>query len=124
MPGGHGIDADVVSRALEKIYGVGFTVAAGAQNALRHLGRVKGEPHRIPPVFVSLLYERGERLFLFDHVDQDHVYLRAPHGRSTKRRGAYRLDPRREVVDPDEAIDRVPLKTFEKHVGIALIPRP
>lgn len=123
MPGGHGIDADVCSRALEKIYGVGFTVAAGAANAKRHLERVGKDPQRTPPVFVSLLYDRGERLFLFDHLDDEYVYLRAPHGRSTKRRGAFRLDPRREVVDPDHGIDRVARKIFTRRVGVALIPR-
>ncbi|MEQ9501126.1 MAG: hypothetical protein RIT81_29935 [Deltaproteobacteria bacterium] len=123
MPGGHGIDADVVSRALERIFGVGFTVAAGAANARRHLERVDANPHRLPPVFVSLLYSRGERLFLFDHLDAEYVYVRAPHGRSTKREGAYRMDPRREVVDPNRGLDRVPIKSFGRHVGVGLVPR-
>lgn len=123
MPGGHGIDADVVSRALERIYGVGFTVAAGANNALRHLERVSADAQRLPPVFVSLLYTRGERLFVFDHMDAEFVYVRAPHGRSTKRAGAFRMDPRREVVDPDRGLDRIAKKSFGRHVGVGLIPR-
>jgi hypothetical protein len=123
MPGGHGIDADVVSRALEKIFGVGFTVAAGTSNARRHLDRVSKDPKRAPPVFVSLLYTRGERLFVFDHRDDEYVYVRAPHGRSTKQPGANRSDPRREVVDPDRGIDRIPLRSFDRHVGVGLVPR-
>lgn len=123
MPGGHGIDADVVSRALELLFGFGFTVAAGAANAGRHLQRIPPQSHRLPPVFVTVLYARGERLFLFDHMDEDWVYLRAPRGRSTKQRGALRIDPKREVVDPDGALDRIPKEGFDEKVGVGLIPR-
>lgn len=123
MPGGHGVDADVISKALELVYGFGFTVAAGATNAMRHLSRVSEPAHRLPPVYVTVLYARGERLFLFDHADDDWVYLRAPRGRSTKQRGALRIDPRREVVDPDRGLDRIPKEAFEEKVGVGLIPR-
>ena len=123
MPGGHGIDADVVSRALELVYGFGFTVAAGSANARRHLSRIPKEPHRLPPVFVTVLYARGERLFLFDHMDEDWVYLRAPRGRSTKQRGALRIDPKREVVDHERGLDRIPREAFDERVGVGLIPR-
>jgi hypothetical protein len=123
MPGGHGIDADVVSRALALVYGAGFTVAAGLETAARHLERVSRDPHRSPPVFVSMLYERGERLFLFDHFEEDTVYLRAPHGRSAKRAGAFRSDPKRAVVDPELGLESVALADFEEWVGVALVPR-
>lgn len=124
MPGGHGVDADVVSRALSMIYGTGFTVAAGAPTAMRHLSRVPRDPQRAPPVFVTLLYDRGERLFLFDHFDDDGVLLRAPHGRSTKRRGAQRVDPLRTVEDPELGLDRVSREELEALIGVALVPRP
>jgi hypothetical protein len=123
MPGGHGIDADVVSRALTLVYGVGFTVAAGLENAMRHLERVARDPQRSPPVFVSMLYDRGERLFLFDHFEEDTVYLRAPHGRSAKRAGAFRADPKRAVVDPELGLESVALADFEEWAGVALVPR-
>ncbi|MCB9650339.1 MAG: hypothetical protein H6730_27695 [Deltaproteobacteria bacterium] len=123
MPGGHGVDADVVSRALGLLFGVNFTVAAGAANALRHLARVPAEPQRMPPVFVTVLYARGERLFVFDHMDADWVYLRAPRGRSSKERGALRVDPKREVVEPERGLDRIPREAFEDKVGVGLIPR-
>jgi hypothetical protein len=123
MPGGHGIDADVVSRALALVYGVGYTVAAGLETAARHLKRVPRDPHRVPPVFLSLLYDRGERLFIFDRFDDDTVFLRAPHGRSTKRAGAFRPDPNRAVVEPDAGIESVSMGDFEEWVGVALVPR-
>ncbi|MCK6549219.1 hypothetical protein L6R52_25475, partial [Myxococcota bacterium] len=123
MPGGHGVDADVVARALGCLYGVGFTVAAGAPSALRHLERASREPQRVPPVFITLLYDRGERLFLFDHFDEDGVVLRAPHGRSTKRRGNERSDPPRVVEDPDLGLDRISVETLKRSIGVALVPR-
>ncbi len=123
MPGGHGIDADVVSRALAIVYGPGFTVAAGLDTAIRHLDRVARDPHRTPPVFVSLLYDRGERLFVFDHFEEGSVFLRAPHGRSTKRAGAFRSDPVRAVVDPDTGLESIPRTDFDAAVGVALVPR-
>src|SRR5207244_780632 len=61
MPGGHGIDADVTARALAFLYGVGFTVAAGASAAMRTIERVGPDMQRVPPVFFSLLYDGGER---------------------------------------------------------------
>jgi hypothetical protein len=123
MPGGHGVDADVISRALSFVYGMSFTVAAGAPTAMRHLLRIETEPYRVPPIFVTLLYERGERVFIFDHIDASKVYLRAPHGRSTKRAGAQRSDPTRIVEDADAGIDSVTREELEKLVGVALIPR-
>jgi hypothetical protein len=122
MPGGQGIDAEVVSRALAMVYGVGYSVAAGLEAAARHLERSGRDPQRVPPVFVSLLYDRGERLFTFDHFDDDTVFLRAPHGRSTKRPGAFRSDPNRAVVDPDAGVESVAMADFEEWVGIALVP--
>jgi hypothetical protein len=123
MPGGQGIDADVLSRALSMIWGVGYTVAAGAENAVRHLLRVSKDPQRTPPVFVSISYERGERLFVFDHLEDDTVYFRAPHGRSTKKNGAFRTDPMRAVVDADRGIESVARSEFESSAGVGLIPR-
>lgn len=123
MPGGHGVDADVVSRALALVYGVGFTVAAGPTTVLRHLERVPRDPQRVPPVFVSLLYERGERLFVFDHMEDGTVFLRAPHGRSSKRAGAFRTDPVRAVVDPERGLESVPFDDFEEWAGVGLVPR-
>jgi hypothetical protein len=123
MPGGHGVDADVISRALSFVFGVPFTVAAGPPTALRHLLRINAEPYRVPPVFVTLLYDRGERLFIFDHLDEARAYLRAPHGRSTKRKGAQRIDPPRTVEDPEAGIDIISREELEKLIGVALIPR-
>jgi hypothetical protein len=123
MTGGQGLDAELVSRALTLVYGVGYTVAAGLETAARHLERVSRDPHRVPPVLVSLLYERGERLFIFDHSADDTVFLRAPHGRSTKRAGAFRSDPTRAVVDPDAGIESVARADFEQWIGVALVPR-
>jgi hypothetical protein len=123
MPGGHGVDADVISRALLLLYGLGFTVAAGAPNAMRHLARVSDDPQRVPPVLVSLLYERGERLFVFHRLSPESVLLRAPHGRSTKRKGAERTDPTRIVEDPDCGLDLMSRADLERWIGVALIPR-
>ncbi|MBK6687379.1 MAG: hypothetical protein IPG45_23110 [Deltaproteobacteria bacterium] len=123
MPGGHGIDADVLSRTLSLIYGVGFTVAAGTSNALRHLERVNQERGRVPPVFLSILSDRGERLFIFDRLEEAGAQLRAPHGKSSKRAGAVRLDPRREVVDPDRGLERITRADLEAGIGVGLIPR-
>lgn len=123
MPGNLGFDADLIARALELLYGVPFTVAAGGPSALRHLERIDGDPSRLPPVFVSLLYSRGERLFLLDRIEDSTVFLRAPHGRSTKRRGAERIDPPRMVVDPEIGLESVPWDELEPTLGVALIPR-
>ncbi len=123
MPGGHGVDADILSSALSLLYGVGFTVAAGASTALRHLERLGSNHSGVPPVFVTMLYRRGERLFIFDHIEDDTLFVRAPHGRSTKRPGAYRIDPKRAVVSAEQAIDSIPLDEFTANVGVSLIPR-
>lgn len=124
MPGGHGIDADVLSRTLSLIYGVGFTVAAGPSNALRHLERITSERGRVPPVFLSILSDRGERLFIFDRLEEGGALLRAPHGKSSKRAGALRQDPRREVMDPDRGLERITRADLEASLGVALLPRP
>lgn len=123
MPGGHGVDADVISRALALLYSVGFTVAAGAPTSGRHLDRTTSDAQRVPPVFLTLLYDRGERVFLFDHLDQEHVYIRAPHGRSSKRKGAQRTDPSRVVEDADAGLDKITRAELVANVGVALIPR-
>ena len=123
MPSGHGVDADVISRSLSLLYSVGFTVAAGAATALRHLDRTKNESQRVPPVFVTMLYERGERVFLFDRIDGGDLLVRAPHGRSSKRKGAQRVDPARVVEDPDSGLDRLTRSSVEESIGVALVPR-
>ncbi len=123
MPGGHGVDADVISRSLALLYSVGFTVAAGAPTSARHLDRTTSDTQRVPPVFVTLLYDRGERVFVFDHLDEEHVYLRAPHGRSSKRKGGQRADPVRVVEDPELGLDKITRAEMTSAVGVALIPR-
>ena len=123
MPGGNCVDADVTARALGYLYGVGFTVAAGASNALRYLEAARPSSTRVPPMFVSLLYEGGERLFVFDRMDDNRAYLRCPRGTSTKPKGSRRLDPVRRVEDPRTALDSVPRDEFDTSVGVALVPR-
>jgi hypothetical protein len=123
MPGGHGIDADVLARALGYLYGVGFTVAAGSAAAWRHLERVHQDRYRVPPAFISLLYEGGERLFVFDHIEGGSVFFRAPHGTSTKPPGARRLEPDRQVEDPPQGLESVLTQSFKANVGVAIVPR-
>lgn len=123
MPGGHGIDADVTARALGYLYGVGFTVAAGATGALRQLERASKDRFRVPPTFVTVLFDGGERLFVFDHLEGERVYLRGPHGASSKPKGGKRLDPERIVEDPEVGMDSVSLAFFTEQVGVALVPR-
>lgn len=123
MPGGHGIDADVTGRALSLLYGVGFTVAAGSTAALRQLDRLSEDPERVPPAFVSLLYDAGERLFVFDHASHDRLFFRAPHGASSKPKGARRLNPERQVEQPDRGLESVSMENFHAQVGVALVPR-
>ncbi|MFO0722245.1 MAG: hypothetical protein U1E65_00595 [Myxococcota bacterium] len=123
MPGGHGIDADVTARALGYLYGIGFTVAAGATGALRQLERAQKDRFRVPPTFVTLLYDGGERLFVYDRIENDRVFLRGPHGASTKPKGGRRLDPERTVEEPELGLDSVSLAFFTEQVGVALVPR-
>lgn len=123
MPGGHGIDADVIARALGYLYGVGFTVAAGSTAALRQLDRVSDRVQRVPPAFISLLFDGGEKLFVFERIERDRVFFRAPHGASTKPRGAKRHDPDRIVEDPARALESIAHADFVAQVGVALVPR-
>lgn len=122
MPGGRGIDAERVARALEQLFGVGFLTVAGARPVLRQLKRVAGPRDRRPPTLVSVLYERGERLFVFDRLDDNALFLRAPHGRSAKPKGKFRTEPRRMIVDPDRGIERISRVEFEAAGGVAMIP--
>ena len=123
MPEGPGLDADVTARALEQLFGVGYTVAAGDQAALRHLELLDADGERRPPALVSILHPRGERLFVFDRIEQGDIYLRSPHGRSTKRAGQRRSEPDREVILPDLGLDRVSRRDFQETAGAALVPR-
>jgi hypothetical protein len=120
---GASVDAELLSRVLRQLYGVGFSVAAGEATVMRQLARVGPGTNRRPPVFVSTLYDRGERVFVFERLDEGFVHLRAPHGRSSKRRGAQRADPLRTIVDPELGVDQIPLERFRDIVGFALIPR-
>ncbi|MBI2376935.1 MAG: hypothetical protein HYV07_23245 [Deltaproteobacteria bacterium] len=122
MPGGHGVDVDIVARALGLIYGIEYSVFAGARAARRALEGANPLPHRSPPAFVTLLYEGGERLFVFDHL-AERIYLRSPHGTSTKPKGALRMDPARVVEDPSRSLESLDLDEFERAVGVAIIPR-
>ena len=122
LPGGHSIDADVVARVLEQLFGVRYVVAAGAPAAHRRLQNIDAHPQRCPPVLLSLLHERGERLFVYDHADEAHVYLRGPHGRSPKRAGDRRTEPVREVVAPNRGVDRIDIDAFQESAGVALVP--
>lgn len=123
MPGGESLDADVTARALGYLYGVGFTVVASAVVAIRQLESASERPERVPPVFVTVLHDNGERLFVFDRIKGSQVYVRAPHGGSTKPTGGRRLDPMRMIHDPQRGIDVIDREEFEKNIGVALIPR-
>jgi hypothetical protein len=124
MPGGLGIDVDVLSRALELLFGARYTVATGAAGALRHLERALPERHRAPPLLLTTATARGERLFVFDHLEPEWLYVRAPAGKSARSPGARRSDPDREVVDPEGAVDRIPRARLDDLLGVALVPRP
>jgi hypothetical protein len=124
VPGGGGLDAELLARALELLFGAPFTVAAGEAHALRALERLGTDRQRVPPALVSVLTAQGERLFVFDRLEADGLYVRAPHGKSTKRAGAWRQDPRREVVDPERSLERLPLEETRELLGCALLPRP
>ncbi|MBI4818186.1 MAG: hypothetical protein HY791_18125 [Deltaproteobacteria bacterium] len=122
MPGGHGIDADIVARSLGLIYGIDYSVFAGARAARRALESASPNPQRVPPAFISVLFEGGERLFIFDHL-ADRLYLRAPHGTSTKPRGAVRLDPSRVVEDPSRGLESISNEELDQVAGVAITPR-
>lgn len=123
MPGGHGIDADVTARVLGHLYGVGFTVAAGATAATRHLDRLRPDAQRVPPAFITLLYDGGERMFVFDHIADERAFVRAPHGDSTKPRGGRRPDPLRLIEAPERGLESVSMAELQQIVGVALVPR-
>jgi hypothetical protein len=123
MPGGHGIDADVTARALGHLFGVTFSVAAGASAVSRQIDRILGDGERVPPAFLSILYDGGERLFLFHDIKDGRVQFRAPHGASSKPRGARRSNPDRLVDDPDRGLESISTDELMAQVGVALIPR-
>ena len=122
MPGGQGVDADVVSHALSLLYGVPYAVAAGPAAISRVLGSVGREPERVPPVFVSVLYEGGERLFVFERAGSSRLFVRSPHGASNKTKGSDRKRPAREVEEPDRGLESMPIEFLEKHVGVIIAP--
>ena len=117
---GTGIDAPVLAGALSALFGITYRVSAGAPSALRELHRAAERPG--PPSFITLLHDAGEQLFVFDHLDESHVYFRAPHGRSARRAGEIRAQPTREVVDPSRGIERVSRASFEAAAGAAFVP--
>ena len=123
MPGSDCLDADVIARTVGFLYGVGFTVASGGPGAMRHLQNLDDAPQRVPPVFVTLLHDHGERMFVFDRLSGGDVCVRSPHGGSSKPKGGRRLNPVRAVVDPSRGVDVIPRADFEAAVGVALIPR-
>ncbi len=123
MPGGACVDADVVARVLGLLYGVGYTVIAGPAAIGRHLAQVSRDPERVPPVFVTWLTEGQERLFVFERLDDQGLFVRAPHGASTKPRGGRREAPARRVEEPARGVDSLALEAFETSVGVALLPR-
>jgi hypothetical protein len=123
MPGGHGIDADVLARALGQLFGRGYNVIAGPSAITRQLERTAADPDRWPPTFVSLLHDGGERLFVFHGLSDDHLALRSPHGGSGKPAGARRPAPDRVVDDPARGLDRVSRAVMSASAGVALIPR-
>ncbi|MEO1335807.1 MAG: hypothetical protein AAFV29_09180, partial [Myxococcota bacterium] len=122
VPHGPQIEGDTLARVAEQLFGGRYAVIAGAPAIRRHLGRVEPDAQRMPPAFVSLLHDHGERLFVFDRFDADILHVRSPHGRSTKHSGDMRDLPQREVVDPDRGIDRVSTDVFQESAGIAVIP--
>ena len=83
---------------------------------------LQAETRARTPIFVAIEHRRGDRLFLIDHVDATHLYLRAPHGRSSKRQGATREAPRREVVDPASGLERIPLVMARQWARYAIAP--
>ena len=121
-PGGRGFDANLVAQSLNQLFGCPYSVSAGATAGRRQLARLSSEPDRAPPAFVSVLYEQGERLFVFDRLTDEHIYLRGPQGQSVKRTGARRTAPDREAVDTDRGIDRIALDSFQDAAGVVLCP--
>ncbi len=122
MPGGQGVDADVVSRALSLLYGVPYAVAAGPAAISRMLGTIRREPDRVPPAFVSVLYDGGERLFVFDRKGATRLFVRSPHGASSKSKGSDRQRPPREVEDPARGLESMPIEYLEAQVGVVIAP--
>ncbi|MBK8014902.1 MAG: hypothetical protein IPK13_26595 [Deltaproteobacteria bacterium] len=84
--------------------------------------RLRAESRPRAPVFIAIEHRRGERLFLVDHIDDTHLFLRAPHGRSSKREGATREAPRREVVDPALGLERIPLVMAKQWAAYVITP--
>lgn len=122
MPGGQGVDADVAAHALSLLYGIPYAVSAGPAAVKRALGSVGRESDRVPPVFISVLYEGGERLFVYDRLGRDEIFVRAPHGASSKPKGAGRKRPDRTVEDPDTGLESLPLAYLGREVGVIIAP--
>lgn len=122
MPGGQGVDADVTAHALSLLYGMPYAVSAGAAAVKRALATVGREADRVPPVFMSVLYEGGERLFVYDGLDKDEIFVRAPHGSSSKPTGAERKRPARTVRDPERGLESLPLAYLAREVGVIIAP--
>jgi hypothetical protein len=80
MPGGQGIDADVVARGFENLLGRPYQVLAGVSETLTALSQVMHDPSAIHPTFVSLITEDGEQLLLFDRLEGDSLILSGPGG--------------------------------------------
>ncbi|MEM7675516.1 MAG: hypothetical protein AAF449_05880 [Myxococcota bacterium] len=123
-PSGSQIRGETLAMVAEQLFGSRYSVVAGAPAIGRHLKRLGPDARRVPPAFVSLLHDHGERLFVFDRFETDALFIRSPHGRSTKRSGDVRELPLRTAVAPERGLDRVSMEAFQDIAGIAVFPSP
>lgn len=87
--------------------------------------RLLGErPPASGPTLVSVYTQAtGERVFALDSATSEHVYLRSPHGRSEKQKGARRNHPTRTVVDAERHVDAMDRNSFERDFCWGIRPR-
>lgn len=120
MPGSHCLDADVVTRSLGFVYALKFRVIADQARGLAHLCEAKSNRPSVPPVFLTCIIDEHERIFIFDHIEDDEVFIRAAHGGSTKSKGGRRIAPDRLIEDADLGLDRMPLESLKECMGVVI----
>ena len=120
-PGGLGLNADRLTAVMSQLVGVDYAVVVGAREIRANLAEASSRRH---PILVSIRHSAGERLFLFDRLDETFLYVRGPVGGSRRPRGAQRSAPDREVVDPEQGLDRIFLTRFHQSAGTGLFPQP
>ncbi len=111
-----------LGQAVGALFDARYSVVVGGPAIIQALDRLPLDGQRRPPAFLTLLHDRGERLFVFDRVDDRYLYVRGPVGRSLKRTGEIRPAPTREVVDPEVGIDRIDRVAFQGVAGAAVVP--